>query len=189
MDSTTDGYDDQNSGTFSCTGAVPEVHHKDRSKRYLAVKTEDGYSFHRFYVGITHMTLRPGQQGVGFKGVFYGDAAVRKQIAATGYTLTVDGFTPKTQWKDGAFESGKTIGLLIRNFDGEKYGETPVSAKLCLRLQDGTVIESGTVTMTLRSLMEQLNAEMLTDAQKQQIDQWVRSCPTMGKWNIEKLLV
>ena len=189
MDSTTDGYNDQNAGTLRCTGAVPEVHHKDRSKRYLTVKTEDGYTFHRFYMGITHMTLRPGQQGVGFKGVFYGDAAVRKQIAATGYALTVEGFTPKTQWKDGAFDSGAAISLLIRNFDGEQHGETPLSAKLCLQLQDGTVIESSTVTMTLKSLMEQLNGDLLTEAQRQQLNQWITDCPAMGKWNIQGLFV
>ena len=189
MDSTTDGYDDQNAGTFSCTGAVPEVHHKDRSKRYLAVKTEDGYSFHRFYMGITHMTLRPGQQGVGFKGVFYGDAAVRKQIAATGYTLGLEGYSTKTQWKNRAYESGSVITMLVRNFDAEQYGEMPLSAKLCIQLRDGTVIESSVVTMTLRSMMEQISADMLSDVQKQQIAQWIKSCPTMGKWNIEKLLV
>jgi len=186
MDSATDRYEDEHAGLFSCEGAVPEVHCRVDSKRYMAVKTESGYTFHRFYIGITHMTLRPGQQGVGFKAVFYGDESVRAQIANTGYTLTLEGFTPKSQWQEGAFESGATISMLIRNFNAEKYGETPLTARLCLRLNDGTVIESSSCTMTLRGLMEQLR--QLTDAQKQQIAQWVAKCPTMGDWNIENIL-
>ena len=189
MDSTTDGYDDQNAGTLRCTGAVPEVHHKDHAKRYLTVKTEEGYTFHRFYIGITHMTLRPGQQGVGFKASFYADQTVRAQIVATGYTLGLEGYSTKTQWKNRAYESGSVITMLVRNFDAEQYGETPLSAKLCIQLRDGTVIESSVVTMTLRSMMEQISADMLSDVQKQQIAQWIKSCSTMGKWNIEKLLV
>ena len=188
MDSATDSYDSKNTGTFNCTGAVPEVHCKVDSKRYLTVQTGEGYSFHRFYMGITHMTLRPGQQGAGFKAVFYGDEAVQDQIDATGYTLTLEGFTSKSQWKDGAFASGSEIRMLLKHFDAA-YGETPLSASLCLRLKDGTVIESSTVTMTLRSLMEQLSAEMLTEVQKQQIAQWVTDSPTMGKWNIQELFV
>ena len=188
-DSSTDGYEAEHGGVFDCDGAVPEVHCRVDGKRYLAVKTEKGYTFHRFYMGITHMTIRPGQQGVGFKAVFYGDEVVRRQIAATGYTLALEGFTSKDQWHSGAFESGATISLLIRNFDGS-YGEVPLVARLCLRLTDGTVIESNSCTMTLRGLMEQLNQtpELLTDTQKQQIAQWVTKCPIMGNWKIEHIL-
>lgn len=190
MDSATDRYEGANAGLFHCEGAVPEVHCKVDSKRYLAVKTEKGYTFHRFYMGITHMTLRPGQQGVGFKAVFYGDEAVRSQIADTGYTLTLEGFSSKSQWQEGSFESGATISLLIRNFDAEKYGEVPLTARLSLRLTDGTVIESSSCTMTLRGLMEQLNQtpRLLTDAQKLQIAQWVTKNPAMGNWKIENII-
>lgn len=188
IDSVTDQYSGENAGIFSCAGVIPETHCKVNGKRYLAVENE-GYSFHRFYIGITHLTLRPGQRGVGFKAVFYGDEAVQAAIDATGYNLTLEGYTPKTQWKTGAFASGAEIRMLLQNFDGA-YGEKALTASLCLRLKDGTVIECNSVTMTLRNLMEQLNEqpELLTETQKQQIAQWVSLCPTMGNWNIEKLL-
>ena len=189
IDSATDGYEAQYAGVFDCDGAVPEVHCRMDGKRYLAVQTDGGYSFHRFYMGITHMTLRPGQQGVGFKAVFYGDEVVRSRIAATGYTLTLEGFTSKEKWQSGAFGSGAAIRLLIQNFDGA-YGEVPLTARLCLKLTDGTVIESDSCTMTLRSLMEQLNQmpQLLTDAQKMQIAQWVTKCSAMGNWKIENII-
>ena len=136
------------------------------------------------------MTLRPGQQGVGFKGVFCGDEAVRNQIEATGYTVTLGDKTPKTQWKNGAFESGATISMLIRNFDAEHYGETELSAKLCLQLKDGTVIESGSATMTLRSLLEQLNQtpELLNATHRTQLTQWAEKYPIIRTWEISNLI-
>ena len=195
MDSTTDRYDGSAVGTFTCTdetgkAITPEAHCKVNSKRYLTVQEETGYSFHRFYMGVTHMTLRPGQQGVGFKAVFYGDEAVRNQIAATGYMVTLGDKTPKRQWKNGAFESGKTISLLIRNFDAEQYGETELSACLCLELKDGTVIESSSATLTLRSLLEQLNqtSELLNANHRTQLSQWAEKSPIIRTWEISNLI-
>ena len=194
-DATTDGYNGDKAGIFSCTDGekpvIPEVHCKVDGKRYLAIKTEEGYSFHRFYMGITHMTLRPSRQGVGFKAVFYGDTQVCGQIAATGYTLTLEGFTSKSQWQTGAFQSGTPIRLLVQNFDAAQYGETPLTARLCLRLQDGTVLESSSCTMTLRSLMEQLNhtPDLLTQTQRQQISQWAARYPVMEQWKIKNLFI
>ena len=192
MDSTTDQYTDDRVGTFRCTdGAavvVPQTHCKVNTKRYLAVAEDGGYTFHRFYMGITHITLRPTQCGAGFKGVFYGDETVRSQIAATGFTLTLEGKTPKSQWKAGAFTSGAQISLLVRNFDPVEYGEAPLSASLCLQLLDGTVIESSTATITLRALMEQLNDLQLSDTHRQQIAALIASYPIMTQWKIENLL-
>ena len=195
MDSTTDRYDGQNVGVFSCTDEngqmlIPRRHCKVDTKRYMAVQEEGGYSFHRFYMGVTHMTLRPGQQGVGFKAVFYGDEAVRSQISATGYQVILGENTPKSQWKDGAFESGKTISLVICNYDAQNYGETVLTAQLCLELTDGTVIESSSATLTLRSLLEQLNKtpEIMTDTQRTRLAQWADQCPILRLWAIENLV-
>ena len=58
-------------------------------RRYLTIADETGYTAHRFYVGITHLNLKPGVDGVGYKAVIAGDDAVLAQIANFGYKLWV----------------------------------------------------------------------------------------------------
>ena len=77
-------------------------------KRYLTV-TEDGVtSFHRFYMGVTHMNFRPGVTGVGYKAVFSGDSVVQNQVVSYGYNLWVADGNKHTAAKS-VLESGKTI--------------------------------------------------------------------------------
>ena len=171
MDSTTNGYTCDSIGYYNCVdengnAIVPVSHFKSditgSVKRYMTVKDENGYSFHRFYLAITYMTLRPTTSGVGYKAVFYGDDMVKAQLSETeafGYTLQLGDYTPKSIYKGrDAFISGKTITLRIDNFDVEKYGETPLHASVVIKLSDGTVIETAQVSTTLRSMLETVSA-------------------------------
>ncbi len=196
LDSAADGYICDGVGYFNCVDEngrqiTPVTHCKYGTKRYLSIKSEEGFSFHRFYLGITHMTLKPNTDGVGYKAVFCGDEQVRRQLDSYGYTLQLGNFTPKTVYKSADdFVSGKTLTLRIDNFDPEKYGETHLYAGVFLKLKDGTVIESSTCTMTLRGLAEQLNekADDLTPIQKQAIAAMIARHKIMETWKTENLL-
>lgn len=187
MDSTTDGYSGINAGRMEVTGCTPEVFFKSditgSVKRYLAVREGTGYSFHRFYLGITHMTLRPTTDGVGYKAVFYADAQALAAIESMGYTMQLGNFTPHTVTTNTVV-SGKTVTLRIDHFDAEQFGPMELTAEVFLKLKDGTVISSTPYTMTLRGLFEQLDIDSLTDLQRTQIAAMIERNPIIRSWMI-----
>lgn len=191
MDSTTDSYSGINAGRMELTGCTPEPFFKGditgTVKRYLAVQEGTGYGFHRFYLGITHLTLRPSTDGVGYKAVFYGDEQVLAAIDSMGYTMQLGGFTPRTVSTDTVI-SGKTVTLRIDHFDAARYGETELTASVFLKLKDGTVIPSTGCTMTLRGLFEQLDINSLTELQRAQIAAMIDRQPAIRNWDIEEFL-
>ena len=203
LDSTTDKYTCANRGIFSCVDAsgtdiAPLNHHKSTVtgtiKRYMAIREAAGWSFHRFYLGVTHMSVRPSVTSVGFKAVFYADDMVISNLNAQkafGYSLTLEGYAPVSAYKSRAsFVSGRSVTLRVDNYDVEHFGEKSLSACVMLKLGDGTVIESSSVTMTLRQLMEQLNADpsQMTEAQLKVVASMIEKFEIMKSWNIGNLI-
>lgn len=200
MDSTTDGYTCQKIGYFNCldengTAIVP-IRHFNSSitgsvRRYLTIRNEYGYSFHRFFLGITHMTLKPTTDGVGYKAVFYGDEAVVGEIESFGYKLQLDGFEPMTvAMKQGGFASGEMVSLRIENFDVAQFGETSLQAVVVLEFADGNVVESQQHSMTLRGLFETLNANaaILSAQQLNAVSAMIEKYPIIRSWDVENLI-
>ena len=203
IDATTDSYTCENIGYFNCVDAegnavVPENNHKSEQtgaiKRYLTIKTEEGYSFHRIYVGITHKTLQPGVTGVGYKAVFSGDDMVKAQLAETdayGYNLWLEGGKPITRSKTrDSFVSGDDLTLRIKNFQVEGYGETKVYATVYLKLADGTVIESAEYAYSLREMVEAVNADYKSynETQLDAVREMIDRNPVMLDWQVENIL-
>ena len=196
MDSTTDGYGGAGAGSFRCVDEnggeiVPQTYCKYDTKRYLTVQDTNGYSFHRFYLGITHMNLKPNTDGVGFKAVFCGDESVKSRLDSYGYSLQLGSFLPVTVSKDAdTLVSGQTVTLRVDGFNGEVYGETPLDGVVFVQLKDGTIIESSTCTMTLRGLLEQLNhmADRLSQIQLEAVAAFIKRHPHVVGWRVEKLV-
>ncbi len=203
MDSTTNAYNCENRGMFSCKDAsgakvVPEAHFKSAVtgsiKRYMAIEEQSGYSFHRFYLGVTHMSVRPAVTSVGFKATFYGDEMVVAALDsenAYGYSLSLSGGTATEVYKEqDSFVSGQPVTLRIDNYDVENHGETVLSAKAMLKLSNGTVIESNSYTMTLRGLLEALNTNYnaLTLDQLAAVKRMIQKYKIIQSWKVENLI-
>lgn len=197
LDSTTNSYTCQSVGYFKCTdeggeAVVPQNHFKDAEtlRRYMTVEDENGYSFHRFYLGITHISLKPTTVGVGYKAVFYGDEMVAANLDSFGFTMCLEGNDPICASKAGeSFVSGKTVTLRVDNFNVERYGETKLYASVMLKLKDGTVIESASCQMTMRSLVETLNANYtaLTAEQIAAVAELIKKYGIIQTWKVENL--
>ena len=200
MDSTTDSYTCETIGYMNLVdengNEIDPVSHFNSditgtTKRYMAIKDENGWSFHRFYLGVTHMSLKPTTTGVGYKGVFYGDRMVAANLGSFGFTLQLQGNDPVTvTLAADKFVSGKTFTLRIDNFDVERYGETALLACATLQLSDGTVIQSTAASMTMRSLMEQLDtvADTLSEAQLTTIKAMIEKYAIIKSWKVENLI-
>ena len=160
---TTDGYMDCTDGNGAAlsmdTFFTADAAMTGESCSYMAIEDDNGWSFHRFYVGVTHLNLRPDADGVGYKATIAGNDAVLGQIKNYGYKLWLTKEKVAVATKDGApAENMTTVTARVQNFDVAAYGETPVNGSVFIELQDGTVIESSTVTFTLRDLLETISA-------------------------------
>ncbi len=184
LDSTTNAYDCSSMGLI--TGAVTcnlQRCWKDEQgtvtgaiRRYMAIEDDNGWSFHRFYLGITHISLVPDSDGVGYKATFAGDEMVISQVESYGYNLWLTEDQKLSLSQEGSqMVSGEALTLRINNFLVENYSERSVYGQVFMTLTDGTVIESSTVDYTLRSMVEGVYKiyETLTQAQKTAIDSFV----------------
>ena len=196
MDSTTDSYTCDSIGYFTCVDEngnfiVPERIYTEGEKQYMAICTEDRYSFHRFFVGITHMTLAPETVGLGYKTAVYGDEMVFSQLDAFTFQVQLEGYNPVYRhFGSSELASGDPITLRIRNYDVENYSEHNLYAQVSLTLNDGTTIEAEQVSLTFRWLTEQVNANY-TDYTNEQIAQFkamLQAFDIVKKWDIPNLI-
>ena len=194
MDSATDEYTagGRITGTVSCklemqfkTGITGSV------RRYMAVADDTGYTFNRFYIGITHLNLKPGAYGVGYKATIAGNDAVLGQIKSYGYKLWVTEDKVAMATRQGApAENMLSLTARLQNFDVDQYGETPVNGSVYIELQDGTVVESSVTTFTLRDMLETIaaNAGTYSEDQVSAVKDMVsRFADAMANWNIDNL--
>jgi len=196
MDSGTDDYTTGNMGRISgSVSCVVADHCKEEAtqKRYLAIADSEGYTFHRFYLGITKLTLRTGDTGFGYKAKFKGDDAVRSQIDSFGFRLNLAGNeTVITKALDGEdLIMGKEYSLLLKDFNIADFGEREVNAEVFLNLKDGTQVESTRVSYSMKTMLQKVcgNLTRFTDSQ---ISALRTMCDpfkaVMQNWNIDELL-
>ena len=199
MDATTNAYTCDRIGSFRCvdeTGAdiVPVREFKSgitgQILRYMAIPGDNGYSFHRFYLGVTHISIQPSTEGVGYKALFCGDEMVAGELASYGYRLWFDGYRNYDAEKGGQdFVSGKYVSLRITGYDVENFAEEPLHAFATMTLKDGTEICSAEYCTTLRDMMERVSdqAGALDKDQRQALAEFIERHPIMKNWNTGNL--
>ena len=185
MDNTTDDYTDDKVGTLTATVAEGgQIATNCKSavtgsiKRYLTVSSGSNYSFHRFYLGITKVNIRPGTVGIGYKAVFAGSDTVKSALKSYGYTMWINESNKLTGTKAAeSFNSLAEVSLRIDHYlDETKSDEvnlqranTPVNAQVFMELADGTRIESTVISYSFMDMAEMTAAayDSFTDTQKE----------------------
>lgn len=189
MDSATNGYTDSNVGvltaTVSGTGTVVTNCKTSTAlygsvMRYLAIPGEGTYTFHRFYVGITKISIKPSTVGVGYKAVFAGSDTVKAyldQSQAFGYNIWVNSDNVVTRTFDAQrLTSLDEVTLRVDNFlnpdnDTEvnrQRAQLPVNATVFVKLSTGEIIETSAVDYSFRDMMELADANYETYSAAQQ---------------------
>ena len=192
MDSTTNTYTCETVGRFSCmdenrNAIVPEsIYTTADMMRYMSVKTEDGYTFHRFYLGITNISLNPVAVGFGYKAEFYGDEMVQSMISSVGYNLwmTEDVVINRVS----KFRNSCT--LLLKNFDVINYANVHVNACATITLLDGTVIKGATHSHTMQNVVESINENYTkyTESQLEAVCTMILANPAMRTWAVDNII-
>lgn len=176
MDSSTDKYSDANVGVLTATvtdGGQIIAHCKATTERfganhrYMTVAGDNGtYTFHRFYLSVTKLSIKPGTYGIGYKAEFCGDNAVKAQLAQTdafGYQMWIEGNNKLTRaYGADRFGEKTTVTLRIDNFldpakddvFNEERANIPVSANVFIKLSTGQIIETDAVSYTFKEMTE-----------------------------------
>ncbi|MBR5570819.1 MAG: bifunctional metallophosphatase/5'-nucleotidase [Oscillospiraceae bacterium] len=191
FDSATDNYT-STGGTFSCTGVTPARVSTGNNNRYLAISTDQGWQFHRFYAGITHTSLDTATCGIGFKAQFWGSDAVMNQLSGRPleYRLQLEDYSPRTIFisKDQLY-SGRTISLRINHWDVENYAYDVLYAWVRLNLADGTTIDSAKITSTFRDTVGYIDshADSFTWEQLKNVATLIDLHPVMSRWGLQNI--
>ncbi len=174
MDSAVNDYTMESLGTLSYTlsgGALAEYSKNLQTiKRYMTIDNADGtVSFHRYYLGITKISLRPDTVSVGYKAVFAGTDAVKALLAEE------DGFgchlwiSPKVvvtrSYGADQFENKKEVSFRVNNFLNEsktdaenlERAQKELHAEVFLRFADGTELTSADTSYTFQEMLELAN--------------------------------
>ena len=190
FDSTTDSYSDENVGvlTATVTGEGKIVTHNKATadrigavRRYMAIPGENNtYTFHRFYLGITKVTLKPSKTGVGYKATFAGSDSVKNYMDSYGYTMWVNEESKLTKSKAAeSFVSMADVTLRIDNIlTPGKDEQNAINAQMdiygnvFIKLSSGETIESTVCVYNFRDVMEMVakNYASFGEAQQQAVD-------------------
>ena len=182
VDSATDNYTSNNAGTLTPAAGTVDLCFKTETgsiKRYMTINENGVYSFHRFYMGITKISIKPATVGVGYKATFVGSEYLKQHVSginAFGYSLWLDEGNKISRAKPADQLIGtQEVTLRINNFlsteksaeENEARANTPIYASAFVRLKDGTVVESTPVCYTFREMAELANRNYASYSESQ----------------------
>ena len=153
MDTATDDY----TGPYGCvqvTGTVSTFAHVD-GKHYLAENNNGAYSAHRFDIAMTHVSLKPAADALGYKAAVLGDEIVQQYVTQMDFCIGVDRDNMRVYTK----ESAGSVTLRLKNILKNNGGETPIYAQAiaCLNVNGEeailrTEISQTTMKETIRAV-------------------------------------
>lgn len=206
VDSTTDDYDCSNGyGTISEYSGSGNVAFEYKTtingkvRRYVTYEDQGVLSFHRIYVGITSVSLRPGASGMGYKATVAGDEKVIEMMDANAISMAM--------WVEGNAVNAKTVSMekekitknkmvitaRVQGIDVESFGETVLCASISMNLK-GKTITSIEAKCSLRQAVEAVatavaNGTVYSNSQMSAIQDFCeKNADAMEGWSIASIL-
>ncbi len=155
MDSATDDYKGEY-GAATVSGTVAG------GENYLLASVDGVYSAHRYDVAITHISLKPADDALGYKAQIFGDETVQSQVASIGFNLWVSEDNVKSFGKSGT----DVVTLRLKNILACNGGEVPVYAEAVVTFSNGKTEKSVAYSTTMKDTIKAVNNMELDDAQK-----------------------
>lgn len=188
VDSSNDDYTTQ-TGSFTGTvaGTVYTLVDMD-GKNYLVVANEGVYTAHRYSLEITHISLNPDADALGYKAKINGDDVVQTTVAGYGFNMGVNSGAMKTCSKAGAPVNGE-FSLRLQNIMALNGGEMAINAEAFVLFGQETV-KSNAQSITMKQTIAAVNAifDDLSDVQKAAVKNYVTAnSAKMTGWEIDKI--
>ena len=201
MDSANDTYDASQCGSFSGTvhGTVTQLVKHD-AKSYLVVEENGVYSAHRFYAGITHISLAPNQAGLGYKAQFHADEVIKPMVQTCGYRLQVNDYAAKEFTQTGMAK--EELALRIKNILQENDPaqnaigvDAQIHAQAFITFADVGTVQGAKHSTTLKQAVETVNSTLGAAPKHYTLEQvlsaralYCRFDGEMSDWQVENIL-
>lgn len=175
LDSATDDF------TAETYGLIKTEGNAQAAEGYLAVEEAEGTSYHRLDLQINTVNLRPSTVGIYYGGSFGGDETVKARVGCYGTALSLSGVPTAEEiaadqyysrhtafagdsWVCG--ESGKAYGTLLKGIwkqtntlqQNIANAERKIYSVSYVQLTDGTILLGEPVCMSLRDVVEKVDA-------------------------------
>ena len=178
-DSATDDY----AGTYGTVTVIGQVF---GGQSYLAVQEGDKWSAHRYSLQLTHITLKPAQDALGYKAELLGDATVKAQVASMGFHLWVDPQRTVTRTK----EDVSTLSLRLQNILGSNGGEITVNGNAFVVFKNGQTASTEDYSTSMRQVLEHISAHWddFSAGQQDAVKELVaKFADRIAHWNIPNI--
>jgi len=143
--------DTMGGGSAAVTGAV-ERFTQANGKNYLVAEDNGVYTVHPYQVEITHISLDPANDALGYKASVTGDDVVRSQMTGLGFNLWLNGGNTKTYTVTGKQE----VTLRLKNILANNGGQMEINATAFVTF-DGKTLTSAQQTVTMRQTLKLVN--------------------------------
>ena len=177
-DTATDDYQ----GTY---GEVTVAGQVAGDTHYLAVNQSGKYSAHRYDLALTHITLMPAKDALGYKAALQGDDVVKAQVKEMGFTLSTEAASV-TRSKAGA----SSLSLRLHSILACQGGEVPVTGFAFVTFQNGQTVSTASCTTSMQQVMETIDHRWTSfhSAQQAAVKALVAQYPDQtATWNIPNL--
>jgi len=172
-------------GTAAVNGSVETLTEHD-GKTYLVVGENGVYSAHAYSIAITHISLDPANDALGYKAKVIGDEVVQSQVTGIGFNLWVDGGNVKTYTTTGKQE----VTLRLKNILAAGGGEMNINATAFVILGDHTETSTQQTT-TMKQTLQAVNQYWTeyTDAQRSAVKALCdKYYDIVRAWGLENIL-
>lgn len=204
VDYATNDYEEGVAGSFSgtVTGAindgkvvynVADVEQFGSGTNYVKLANEDGsWSFHRVRVSITHVSLKAGDDALGFKATIEGDSLVQAAVTGIGFNMGAGDNNMVSFSKTGTPTDG-VFTLRLKNIMANNGGELSIVGQPVIFFGEESVT-GGNKTTSMKNTIEAVetalaeNADAYTQTQIESVQALIAQYESkMEGWDIDTI--
>lgn len=175
VDMATNDYEENVAGSLQCTvsgkindGKIVYVTTAEGNfhvnANYVMVANQDGScGFHRVSVSITHVSLKPAADALGYKATVSGDSVVKAAITGYGFNMGVQGGVMKSFLKDGAPANGE-FTLRLQNILQANGGQMVISGQPVIFFGEESIEGDVNSSHSMKNTIESIEAAVAKDA-------------------------
>lgn len=138
-------------GSAAVVGTV-EPFGEAAGKNYITLGVEGIYTAHPYSAELTHISLKPEDDALGYKAKIYGDELVQGCVTGFGFQVWLDGNNPKAYTATGKQE----MTLRLKNILANNGGEMNINATAYVQLQVGELTHECASAPYATSMMDTL---------------------------------
>lgn len=137
---------------------------------YVMLPEAEGHSFHSYDIQITHISLAPNSDALGYKATVTGDSAVLNAVTGFGFNMSVAGGQVKTFTTEPGENFDGTFTLRLKNILANGGGEMEITASAFVIFGEEESWNSEQQTTTMKQTLQAVDAAWetagYTDEQK-----------------------